>query len=153
MLPHKGFSLIELLVVITVIGIVAAFALPAYTDYVRRGKITEATSTLADLRVKMEQFFQDNRNYNNPGTGVIAPPNCPVAVPTLKYFAITCPTLTATTYTVQAQALANLDISGVAYTIDQTNTKATDVTSSTTMANAGWTGNSSCWVTKKGDVC
>ncbi len=151
MLPHKGFSLIELLVVFTVIGIVAAFAFPAYTDYVRRGKVAEATSNLADLRVKMEQFFQDNRTYAGAcaaGTIVVMPSGS-----NAQYFNYSCPTANATAYTIQADAKAGLDISGLTYTINQSNVKATTITGGSTIANGGWTGNASCWVTKKGGVC
>lgn len=49
---QKGFTLIELMVVI-----------PAYQDYVTRGRIAEATSELASKRVLMEQWFQDSRSY------------------------------------------------------------------------------------------
>lgn len=61
--PQRGFTLVELMIVVAIIGILAAVALPAYNDYVRRGQIPEATSALSDYRVKMEQYFQDNRNY------------------------------------------------------------------------------------------
>ena len=60
---QRGFTLIELMIVIAVIAILAAIALPSYNDYIRRGKIAEGTSGLADLRVKMEQWYQDNRTY------------------------------------------------------------------------------------------
>ena len=61
--PQGGFTLIELMVVIVVIGILAGIGFPAYQDYVKRGKITEAISSLSDMSVKMEQYFQDNRTY------------------------------------------------------------------------------------------
>ena len=60
---QKGFTLIELMIVVAIIGILATIALPAYSNYVRSGKATEATSTLASARVQMEQHFQDNRTY------------------------------------------------------------------------------------------
>ncbi|HEV7619606.1 MAG TPA: prepilin-type N-terminal cleavage/methylation domain-containing protein, partial [Burkholderiaceae bacterium] len=61
----RGFTLIELMTTIAIIAILAAIAIPSYGNYVRRGKVVEATSALADVRMKMEQYFQDNRTYQN----------------------------------------------------------------------------------------
>jgi len=60
---QQGFTLLELLVVLAIIGILSAIAIPAYRDYVIRGKIMEATSNLGDMRIKLEQFYQDNRTF------------------------------------------------------------------------------------------
>ena len=67
-----GFTLIELMIVIAVVAILAAVALPAYGDYLRRGQLPEAFTNLADLRVKMEQYYQDQRDYGNTGGTVCA---------------------------------------------------------------------------------
>ena len=61
----RGFSLIELLVAVAIVSILASIAIPGYRDYVRRGKLAEAYTNLASQRVKMEQFYQDTRTYNN----------------------------------------------------------------------------------------
>ncbi len=144
-----GFTLIELLIVIAIVGILASIALPAYTDYVTRGKIAEATSTLADMRVRLEQYFQDNRTYVGACVAGTAAP-----LPTgLKYFTVTCPTLTATAFETRATGVAAQGMDGFVYTVDQGNTKATTITAGSAAATAGWTGNASCWVTKKGGVC
>ena len=146
---RNGFTLLELLIVVAVVGILAAIALPSYRDYITRGKITEATSNLADTRVKLEQFFQDNRSYANaclPGTVAPLPSGS-----NARYFTYTCPTLTATAFTVQADGVVAEGMGGFRYTIDQANAKVTTVTGAA--AAAGWTGNASCWVTKKGGVC
>ena len=62
-LPASGFTLIEVMITVAIVAILGSIALPAYFDYVRRGQLPEAFSNLADYRVKMEQYYQDNRNY------------------------------------------------------------------------------------------
>lgn len=59
----RGFTLIEIMIVVAIIGALAAIAIPMYNDYVVKARINEAVGGLSDLRVKMEQFFQDNRTY------------------------------------------------------------------------------------------
>ena len=147
MLGQKAFTLLELMITVAIVGILAAVAIPSYTDYVMRGKIGEATSTLLAMRTKMEQFYQDNRTYVGAcATGTIAP------LPTgLKYFTITCPTLTATAYTIQAAGgiTGEQSMAGFTYTINEANTRNT-----TSVPNSSWgTATITCWVTKKGGLC
>jgi len=137
-----GFTLVELLVVVAVIGILAAIAVPQYSDYVTRSKIAEATATLSEHRVRMEQFFQDNRSYAGAcAANTVAP------TPTGRYFTYVCSNLSATTYTVTATGVAAEGMNGFVYTINQANARAT------TGVPAGWATNTNCWVTKKGGVC
>ncbi len=145
----RGFSLVELMVAVAVVAILAAIALPAYNDYVIRGKLVEAHATLADLRVKMEQWFQDNRTYLN---GAACGAAMPGAAQGAKYFAYSC-AATANTYTITATGNASQSLSGIAYTVNESNTKATTVAGGSTMASAGYTANASCWVTRKGGSC
>ncbi|WP_280564399.1 MULTISPECIES: type IV pilin protein [unclassified Chromohalobacter] len=61
----QGFSLIELMIVLVIIGILAAIAIPAYTDYVRKAERGDAQATLMQLAYWMErQYTQENR-YDN----------------------------------------------------------------------------------------
>lgn len=153
---HSGFTLIELMVTVAIIAILAAIAIPNYTDYVRRGKLVEGTSALLAMRTKMELYFQDNRTYLGAcAAGTVAPlpsnPGSPAGM--LKYFQITCPTLTATTYTIQAAGgVPGTDgtLGGLTYTINEANVRATTVTGSP-MYDAQFRSNPGCWVTKKGD--
>jgi type IV pilus assembly protein PilE len=147
----SGFTLIEILITIAIVAILAAVALPNYRDYVTRGKIVEATGGLGDARVKMEQYFQDNRKYPDACT-TSAPTAAQVQVQTLQNFDLTCATTPATNlYTVTATGKSSM--AGFTYTIDQSNTKTSAF--SGTGASAGYTAASpnTCWVIRKGGMC
>ena len=133
-----GFTLIELMIVVAIVGILAAVALPAYSDYVTRGKIPEATAALAAKRIQAEQFFQDNRTF-------VDAPACAADSTTSKYFTFSCTVASATAYTIQAAGSGSM--AGFTYTITQSNVKAT------TAAPTGWGTSTTCWITKKGGVC
>ncbi|MBU0621909.1 MAG: type IV pilin protein [Gammaproteobacteria bacterium] len=141
MKQQKGFTLIELMIVVVVIGILASVALPAYQDYVIRAKLTEATSALSDARVKMEQYFQDNRTYDT-GDGT----TCPAAITTSSdNFDYTC-NLTASTYTITATGKAS--VADFSYTLNQANEKKT------TGLKTGWgTTPKDCWITTREGSC
>lgn len=65
--PHSGFTLIELMITVAIVAILAAVVVPNYSDYVRRSNLSEAFANMADLRVKLDQFYQNNRNYGTEG--------------------------------------------------------------------------------------
>ena len=137
MTKHKGFTLIEIMIVVAIIGILMAIAIPAYGNYVKRAKITEAVGALSEMRVKMEQYFQDNRTYVDAcgGTGVASLPAAS------KSFTFACSGLTATGYVVTATGITSANMGGFSYTINQANVRATTITSV-----SGWNSNATCWV-------
>ncbi len=117
----KGFTLIEVLVVIAIIGILSSIALPSYTEYVLRGKLTDAPNALSDARVRMEQAYSDNRTYAGGGTG-----GCGVALPNTEFFAISCaPGAGGQSYVITATGIASQGVSGFAYTINKQNIRTT----------------------------
>lgn len=141
---QKGFTLVELMIVVVIVGILASIGMPAYSNYVLRGKLTEASTELAGMRVKLEQYYQDNRTYvGGCAAGTVAP------LPSgTKYFTYTCPTLTASAFTVTATGVEAQGTGDFVFTIDQSNAKQT------TDAPADWgTMPQNCWITKSGESC
>ena len=55
---QKGFTLIELMIVVAIIGILAAIAIPAYSDYTVRSKVTEGLNLAASAKVAVSEGFQ-----------------------------------------------------------------------------------------------
>lgn len=145
MKAQKGFTLVELMIVVVIIGILASVAFPAYQDYVTRSKIPDATSALAAKRVNMEQWFQDNRTY-------VGGPGCTADTTTSKYFTFACAAAaTATTYAITATGVAAQGMGGFSYTINESNTMSSTIAAP---APTQWRGaQATCWITKTGGVC
>ncbi len=136
-----GFTMLEVMIVCAIVAILAAIALPNYADYVTRGKITEATTGLSDLRQRYEQFFLDTRTYVG-GCAQLKP----LVQPNLADFSIDCSTESTSGYTSVATGTGTM--TGFAYQIDNTGAKATNA------VPAGWTLPAvACWVIRKSGDC
>ena len=139
---QAGFTLIELMIAVAIVGILAAIAVPSYNDYVIRGSLPDATNTLMATRAKMEQHYQDNRDYQN--VGAFTTP-C-ASIPSSSKFSFTCSNLTASTYKITATGTGI--VAGFSYSIDQANNQVTE------SIKSGWgTAPANCWLMRKGATC
>ena len=70
-----GFTLIELMIVVAIIGILAAIAIPAYQDYTIRAQVSEGLTLASGAKVAIVEFYQDNGNWpaDNDAAGLSSP--------------------------------------------------------------------------------
>lgn len=116
---NRGFTLIELMVVVAIIAILAAIALPSYRSYVRKSHRTDAQSAMQAIALKEESFRADNPGYTANWPNVGGDPNSQSSLSTFFTFTLTTAAATSTTpatYTLTATAVG-----------DQANDKANGV--------------------------
>jgi type IV pilus assembly protein PilE len=143
----RGFTLIEVMTVVAIIGILSAIAYPSYRDYLIRGALVDATNGLSTMRAEMERHFQDNRDYRTVGAFVTPCARLNAATRTFGDFVVTCGVApTQTTYTLTATATVGSIVDGFSFTVDETDRRAT-------VAPAGWPSCATRWLTKKGQPC
>ena len=141
-----GFTLLEVMITVAIVGILASIALPMYFDQVTRSKIIDGTTRLGDFRSKMEKYFMDNRRYVTVAGGAVC--GIPDPLPAASdAFAITFGPCTNTTYTITATGRPAYGMSAnFIYQVDQTNAKSS-------VGPAGWLAAPTCWAVRKDGSC
>lgn len=91
---HRGFTLIELMVVVAIVGILSSIAYPAYTSHLRKGRRADAQGYLMDLAQRQQQYFTDNRAFAT--TLDSAGLNAPVPSSVSTYYTIVTPIASGT---------------------------------------------------------
>ena len=132
-----GFTLIELMIAVAIVGILTMVALPSYKNYVLRGKLTEAFNQLSACGVTMGQYYQDNRTY-------VSAPTC-ASTQNFTY-AVSSPS--ATGYTLVATGSTSV-VSGFTYTLDDQGNRQTK----TVASGSGFPTSTTCWVSSKSGTC
>ena len=150
----NGFTLIELMITVAIIGILVAVAMPAYKNYIIRGKLVAGTNALASIRSQMEQYYQDNRTYATVSAPSIVAPCVANAVSSSSSISFnvncfaTADTPASASYTVRATGTGA--VAGAEYTVDQANNMKT-VNFPTSWGSVPT--NNACWLMRKGDSC
>jgi type IV pilus assembly protein PilE len=138
----RGFTLIELMIVVMVVAILSAIAIPSYQDYALRARVTQAIAWLSGAQAKMEQCYQDNHAYKI-SSGV----DCctSASAGNVGDFTGSC-AANANDFTLTATG-NSASTTGFVYTVNQVDGKTTSVS-----GHAGWN-SGNCWITKKGQTC
>jgi len=108
MLNTKGFTLLELMITVAIVGILAGIAYPSYQDSVRESRRADAKGALLGFANAMERYFTENNSYlgagttnNNTGAPTIFSATSPVNGAT-AYYNLTIDEISTTTYTLKA---------------------------------------------------
>ena len=139
---QRGFTLMELMVTVAIVGILTAVAVPMYSQYVLRSRLTEAFTALGAAQPSAEQFWSNGRTFVGFNTASGLPSDT-------SNFSYTLSAASASAYTITATGAG--PAAGLVYTIDQNGARATTVVAG--VAPSGWTGNTTCWVDRKGGAC
>jgi type IV pilus assembly protein PilE len=134
-IASRGFTLIELMITVAIVGLLASVALPSYSNYVQRSRVPPAMDGLSSYAVRMEQRYQDSGNYAN-GTA------CGVVLPTATHFTFTC-ALTSVNQGFTATATGSGAMAGYTYTITHAGVRSTTAHPRGLPATA-------CWSTRGG---
>jgi type IV pilus assembly protein PilE len=145
MRKQPGFTIIELMIVVVILAILAMIVYPSYQDYVIRSQLAEARTALSDMRVRMEQYFQDNRTYVGADTAP-APNPCTPPAGLSNRFAYACAINAGPPSTYTITATGNASVAGFVFTINQVNGR-------TSTGPGAWGANGTCWLVRKGGAC
>lgn len=149
-LSQQAFTLIEVMIVVGIIAILAAIAIPSYRDYIIRGQLVDGTTLLSSMRADMERHFQDNRTYETVTVGsttFTSPCKDVITKRKLGKFTVSCSgatDLTPSTYLLTATGSDG--VAAFSYQVNHLNGKKT------LTAPSDWLGSNSgtTWCIKKG---
>lgn len=152
---QNGFTLIELMMVVAIIGVLAGIAIPSYQDSIVKSRRADAKAALSELSVFMERYYTAKGCYNTPdsngacvSSNTTAPPLPFVVSPksgTPSYYNLSV-VVTASTFTLTAAPISNtLDTKCQSLTLTNTGVKSTSTADAISDATAKAKLITQCW--------
>ncbi len=109
---RKGFSLIELMIVIVVVGILASIAYPSYVEYITRARRSDGQSALMDLASRMERYYSDHNTYQTATIGGSATTSVLTSSASAEaWYTLSITSATSSAYTLKATPVGTQGIS------------------------------------------
>ena len=143
-----GFTMIELMIVVAIVGILTAVAYPAYTSHIRKGRRAEVQTFMMDIALRERQYFTDTHTYALDAGGTMAYTTLNLTLPTslTNYYTVTTAARAGITPSFQVTATALNDqtkdkvgsVTIKALTIDDTGAKGTVDSSNVTRSSLAW---------------
>jgi type IV pilus assembly protein PilA len=136
---QKGFTLIELMIVVAIIGILAAIALPAYSDYTIRAKVSEVMIGASACKTAVSEYLQAN-GVLPPATNTTQAAGCNDYTVSTKYISGLTVSATDARITVSIQNSGNTTLDGSSIVLVPTSNvlRTTAITATTLSTIAGW---------------
>jgi type IV pilus assembly protein PilA len=143
-IQQKGFTLIELMIVVAIIGILAAIAIPSYQNYTKKAKFTEVVQAVSPYKLGVETCYVDQISLAGCNGGSNGVPNDITAANGFVTSITTTTTAVSATITVVSQ---NIDSTNPTYILTAT------IPAAGSSASLNWTKSGTCTIFTSGAIC
>lgn len=144
MKSNRGFTLVELMVVVVIIGILAAIAIPNYQEYLRKARRSDAKSALLATAQAMERFYTENMKFSDASLGN-ASTNIAKAVSPEGYYTIAFDTSPASGTVCGAAGTTNSSAGAYRLCATPTGAQANDSCGTLSISQTGVKKPDNCW--------